>query len=296
MKKLFSIFLALLIVFSFAACGKPETDPEITPDDTPDAPASGNAIVIENYKVVDNEECTFTIVSIDPDDSSGYTMNVLLENHSDLELMFALDDVAVNGYMVDPFWASSVAAGKKENTRIQWRAARLEENNIDTIRVIEFVLRIYDNDDWFADDIVNDLFKIFPLGDTEDAIVFDKRVPVPGEIVLVDNEYCTFIITGLDVEDSFSSYAISIYLENKADYNMMFSIDDVSVNGFMCDPFWATTVSSGNRKNTTISWSESKFEENSIVTVEEIEFLLKIYNNDDWSADYLVKEVFTVTP
>ena len=77
---------------------------------------------------------------------------------------------------------------------------------------------------------------------------------------------------------------------------MMFSWDDVSVNGYMIDPFWATSVSAGNKKITTISFSSSKFTDNGIDKVEEIEFELRVYDDENWMAKDFVKDVFTYKP
>ena len=115
------------------------------------------------------------------------------------------------------------------------------------------------------------------------------------EITLVDNDSCTVIIKGVE-EDALLGYALNVYVENKTDLELMFSVDQVSVNGFMIDPFWATTVSAGKKANQQITFLESDFEANGIEQVEEISFTLNVYDNNDWLADYLVKEVFTVKP
>ena len=76
----------------------------------------------------------------------------------------------------------------------------------------------------------------------------------------------------------------------------MFSSDDVSVNGFMCDPFWATSVAAGKAAFSSMDWMASSFEENGITEVEEIEMVLQVYDNENWSANDLFKETVTLTP
>lgn len=115
------------------------------------------------------------------------------------------------------------------------------------------------------------------------------------EVVLVDDENCTFKITSID-EDNLWGYTLNVYLENKTDLELMFSLDEVSVNGYMCDPFWATTVSGGKKANDGISFSESDFEKNGITDVTDITFTLNVYDSNDWSADYMISESFTVNP
>ena len=119
--------------------------------------------------------------------------------------------------------------------------------------------------------------------------------PAFTEITLVDNDTCTMIIKGIDEENLFG-YTLNVFLENKTDKELMFSMDGVSVNGYMCDPFWATTVSAGKKANEQITFFESDLEANGIENVEEISFTLNVYDNADWLAEYLVKESFTVNP
>ncbi len=114
------------------------------------------------------------------------------------------------------------------------------------------------------------------------------------EVVFVDDENCTFKITGTE-EDEIWGYTLKADLENKSEKNLMFSMEDVSVNGYMCDPFWATSVSAGKKAKSDICFSEDDFKEFGIEEVEEIEFTLEVYNEDDFMEDNLVEEVFVLT-
>lgn len=114
------------------------------------------------------------------------------------------------------------------------------------------------------------------------------------EKVIVDNENCTFKITNIEPDNEWG-YTLKVYIENKTDKNLMFSWDDVSVNGYMCDPFWAATVQGGKKSIEEISFSTSDFEELGIEDVENIEFKLSVYDDDDFDAPYLVDEMFTLT-
>lgn len=114
------------------------------------------------------------------------------------------------------------------------------------------------------------------------------------EVVFVDDENCMFKITGIEEDDIFG-YTLKADLENKSDKNMMFSIKDASVNGYMCDPFWATSVQSGKKAKSDISFYNSSFEELGIEEVEEIEFTLRVYDKDDWMADPFVEDTFILT-
>lgn len=295
--RILSVILGTVLALSLAACGgTPSAVSQATPSESdtqaPSAPTAP-AEVFEPIVLVDSEACAFKITAIDADNTWGYTLNAYLENRTDLELMFSLDGVSVNGFMCDPFWADTVAPGMKSNVEISFSSDDFERNGITDVTDISFTLNVYDNNDWTADHLVAEAFTIHPLG--EAAAPPYVRTPVSGEIVLFDDENCAMIATGFD-PDNVWGYTVAVYLENKTDKNLMFSIGDAAVNGFMCDPFWAETVSAGKRSNTTISWMEADFEDNGITDVESLTLPITVYDADDWSADYLIDETFTLNP
>ena len=112
------------------------------------------------------------------------------------------------------------------------------------------------------------------------------------EAVIVDNEYCTFSIKGLE-KDSIWGYSLKLFIENKTDKELMFSMDKVSVNGFMCDPFWGTTVTAGMKANDEASFLNSSLESIGVETPSYFEFELRVYDDNDWSADPFVEDYFS---
>ena len=96
--------------------------------------------------------------------------------------------------------------------------------------------------------------------------------------------------------DSIWGYCANIYLVNKTDVTVMFTVDNTSVNGFMIDPFWARSVLPGKCTFSTISWYTSDLESNGITTVEEIEFTLRAYDSENIFADDFVSQVFKLNP
>ena len=306
MKKISLLFLACLLVFSLAACGgSPAASSGTTaaPQDTsapetgaPDTTAQTDAPeipVFEEVVIVDDESCTFRITGIEEDSLWGYTLKAYLENKTDLDLMFSLSDVSVNGFMCDPLWAATVSAGMKSNEEISFPAQSFTLNGITSVTDITFTLDIYDSSDWTADHLVSDTFTIYPQG--EAAVQTHQRTPVEGELVLFDDGNCAMIVTGFD-PDNIWGYTMNVYLENKTDKTLMFSVDDAPVNGFMCDPFWAETVAPGKRSNTAISWLEEEFETNGIANVESLTLPITVYDANDLEANHLIDETFTVNP
>lgn len=83
---------------------------------------------------------------------------------------------------------------------------------------------------------------------------------------------------------------------NKTDTTIMVSTDEVSVNDFMIDPFFATSVPMGKMHFSEMSWFDTEFEDNGITEVEEIEFQLRVYDDEDWMADSFVEEAIVLKP
>ena len=278
---------------------QPETDASAPAEEEPaqdePAPSGASSYTISDEVIVDDENCAFTIVKAEDDDFWGFTLKAFCENKTDKALTFSIDDVSVNGYMSDPFWMTEVAAGKKSNEEITFVTSSFETIGITTADEITFTLNIYDSDDWEADNLVADTFTIYPTGLTKDQIVVPERKTAAGEQTIVDDGNTAFIILGADT-DTFWGYTVLCYLENKTDKPLMFTWEDVSVNGYMIDPFWASEVAPGMRSYAEISFLDSYFEDNGITDVEDIEFLLRIYDSDDWMADDLYESVHTYNP
>lgn len=295
-KKYLSLITAVSLTAVLAACGSepagttPASTAAVQTEETTQASAP---VVFEELVLVDDENCTFKITALEEDPIWGYTMKAYLENKTDKELIFSINNASVNGFMCDPFWAATVSAGMKANEEITFPSQGLERNGIETVTEIEIPFRVYDSNDWEADDVVDEVFTIYPLG--QEAVQSFTRQAVEGETVLYDDENCTVIVTGFDPENIWG-YTVNVYLENKTDKDLMFSIGGAAVNGFMCDPFWAETVAAGKRSNTAISWMTQDFEENGITEVESLTLPFRVYDADDWAAEDLVNETFTVNP
>ena len=307
MKKHFTALAAFALSLLLAACGSSastgsadtvQSAAETTASSTAEAPTADSEETVPEFQaqtIVDNAFCTVILESIDENGMWGYSWKVQLENKTDKNLMFSIDDCSVNGVMADPFWASSVAAGKKSNETVSWSSSLFEENGIssDNVTQVTFDLRVHDADDWSADNFVDDTFTIYPMGEENATTV--ERTAQDSDLVLFDNDECTLIVTGFD-PDSLFGYAVNVYLVNKTDKTLVFSVDDASINGYMCDPFWATSVAAGKTENSSIEWSDSTLEENGIESVEEIELPIRVHYEDDWTSGDLVNDVYTITP
>lgn len=248
----------------------------------------------DEITVVDNEACMIKITGLDPENMWGYTVNTYLENKSqDKKYMYAVSKAAVNGLQTDPFFAAEVAAGKKSNENICFMDAELEENGIEDYTDIELSFRVYDAEDWAAPAVAEETVHVYPGGE-ENAERF-VRESQPEDQVILDNDAFSVIVTGYE-EDEIWGYTVQMYLVNKTEKELTVAAEDVSVNGFMADPFWAASVSGGKAKFVSMSWMDTTFEDNNIDEVEEIELTLRLYDMNDWMAEDLANEKVILNP
>ena len=297
MLKKFAAMLALCLLLTGCRAASPEIttqSPQIAAPSATQAPATQpTQYQFPETVLVNNEHCAVTVRSIDPEGTFGYTMQVLLENRTDLELMFSLREVSVNGFMCDPFFAATVSPGMKANEEVSFLKEDLAANGIADVTDITFELVVYDSMDLLAEYLVEEDVTVYPQG--EAAYRTYERQPQPGDVVLFTNADCAMTVTGFDPESSWG-YAMHVFLENRTDDTLMFSASNVAVNGFMCDPYWAVEVAPGKKCNTQITWLESDLTENGITQVETISLPVRVYESDDWVGGGILSETFAITP
>lgn len=301
MKKLLALLLALIMVLSLTACVSESADD----DDEQEAASADQSdnnkgstqvnapITFQETVVEDNDACIIKITDIDPDGIFGYDISVYLENKTEsTTLMYSVRAASTNGVTNDPFFAASVEPGKKANETITFSDSELADT-IGDFSDIMLSFRVYDSNDWLADPVAEPIIHIYPYGE-EKATTYVSQAQ-DTDTVIFDNDKVTAIVTGYE-EDAIFGYIANVYFVNKTDTDAMFSADEVSVNGFMCDPFFATTVNANSCAFAQISWSEDSLSENKIEEVEEIEMTVRAYDSNDWFADDFAKEKITLHP
>lgn len=286
MKKIIALLLALLLLFSFAACGGEkkekeydmQQDIEIDQTQTPDTP------VFKDVVLLDNDFATVTVTGTDPDNMWGYTLQVQVVNKSQQELSVTVENASVNDVMCDPLFLTDVSPGKEANEEMNFMA------DVGDITKIELELKAYDPET-FADIFVESC-AFYPMGEAE-AKPF-VRTPVAGEQVVFDNENCTMIILSAGADDL--GYSAEVYLQNKTDKNLMFYLDDSELNNKEVDGLWAAEVAAGKQAFTSITWFAQDLEDNGIDTVQQIRMDLEVSDADDWMAEDLLEIEYTYKP
>ena len=300
-KKVLALLLDFLLIFSLWACGETEQkttgtiDTQIEPEEETNPTQEEEPVIefLEEMSIVSNEDITVKITGLDPDNYMGYTLKLFLENKTDKNLYFTMEDTSVNDVMCDPYWAIELSPGKKTNEEVVFSNTELKTVGIRDVNKIEFHMVSYDSEDWSADYLFNQQVTVYPWG--EAAVTEYTRTPVENEIAVFDTEDCTMIITGVDPDD-FWGYSVQVYMYNKTDKNLMFTADEGAVNDYDLDPFWATRVAAGKHAIANITWFEEDLAENGIDQVEKIFLEFRVSDADDWLGNDLIIEEIEFAP
>ena len=248
----------------------------------------------QEVMVVDNEDCAIYITNFREDPAWGWVLDTRLENKSgDETWMFAVSSASVNTVQIDPLFASQVAPGKKAKESIHLSVSTLKERDIGPYTDIELFFRVYDTEDWLEDPVAAPSIHIYPYGaDRAQPYVRESQ---PTDRILVDQEDFRVIVTGF-VRDPVWGFTAQLFMENKSDKQVMLTAEDASVNGYMADPLFAVSMDPGNCAFGRMSWSDTTLQELGITQVEELEFVLRAYDETNWNAKDLVNLPVKLTP
>ena len=117
------------------------------------------------------------------------------------------------------------------------------------------------------------------------------------EIVVVDNDYCSITITGIESDGLLGYYELDVTLVNKSsDTAYDFVADDGAVDGVQVDPYLFEDVAAGKTAYATVYIYEASTLEEAGVTFTDIEIAFYVVNSDDWTEDYVAEESVHVYP
>lgn len=257
-----------------------------------------SGITFENQVLVDNEECSITVKGIDPDGKQGYTLSMEAENKSsDKTYMFGKKDVYVNGVYLTAIWSDKVTAGKKSIEDLYFYDYLLESFGIETITDIQMTVYAYDVDGSSTDYVAEETVHIYPYGE-ENATVYERQA-LDTDQILMDNEYVTVIVTGFEVQND-GDYEIGLYLVNKTNVQVLYCLDDVSVNDYIVDAGGGVWLAADKQCKSSFQVDQEDLEDCGITDPEEgidtIELLLEVYSAEIGYSEPLVSDTVTICP
>lgn len=217
----------------------------------------------------------------------GPEVNVLIENNTARSVTVQARLASVNGAMVYPVLSSDVAAGKKANDVISFSQSELDAAGIKNIQFIELSIVVMDSES-FETLITSDPVLI-PTNATKEKQIFDD-----SGFTAVDQDGLRFIVRGVGEQESYFGKDVLVFVENQTGRNITVQLRNVSVNGFMVDPFFSCDVADGKVAYSAVSFMKEDLENDQIETIQSLEFNLVAFDYSSWD-DILESDMVTVT-
>ena len=211
---------------------------------------SDGTVSIEPQVLLDQNDVVITAQEYVTDSIWGDGIKILIENNGSQDVGISTNELIVNDYMISGLFSSTVAAGKKANDVVYLSSSELEAAGIDTVGKIEIYFHAFDSNSY-------------------QTLYNQDGIRIVGKTV---------------DENSFWGTAILLYVENTTERNVGVSVDDMSVNGFMMNPFFATTVYAGKKAIDDIALLSSDLEANGIESIETVELKFHIYDADTYET------------
>lgn len=239
-----------------------------------DRPAARAEVDIEEAVVFDQNGIVITALSLTEGDFFGPTINFLIENNSEEDIIVSVDDLSINGIMLISIMSTDVIAGKKANAELSISSTNLETAGIEIIKDIEFEFHIVNPKTW--ETMFNsDNIKLATTADPS----FVQTIDDSGD-VLLEQDGIEIVLKNLDTESGFSFTDIYFYIENNSGKDVTIQARDTSVNDFMIIGLISSNVPAGKKAFDKISFSNSQLEKNGIEEIKKIELKFHVFESD----------------
>ncbi len=284
-------------------------EPSLSPTQEPVAmPIPTGILKLEPVKVgmdgvfIDNELCRIQAVSLEKGEYY-YVLHLSVENRTEKELKFYAGDVYVNRQDCTD-WDCEVPAGEisEEELTLYGVEKYAGVTELSDITELYLPLEIYDEreawldifevswEGYWPEPIFQQTIYYYPQGEAQYVPFTYERQP--DDVVVVDNEELTLLIIG-DVYNEDGGYEIKLFLENHTNKRVWYEIEELALNGFLCQPFyeWECDLYPGTGTYGTIEYFDYWKDETEGDKITEISFSLSARDRDfeySFHGDYTV--------
>lgn len=272
-KILLSLF-AILSLFMISGCGKKTEVPKSVKS------VEGNKTVKPNITetiIMDSNGVKVTAKSINYNGILGPEIKILVENNSQETIGIEVENFSINGLMIYASAYGDVAAGKKANETIDLSLDDLKISGITTVKDIEFDFEIYRPENYET------IHKETGIKLQTNATDYVQNYNTSGTLAVDQDGVKVYVLKRVNT-NSFWGSEIYVYIENNTDDELSIQADEVSVNGFMIDPYFSTRIPAGKKAYEAITFMESDLKANEITDIEEIELKFKAIEYDSYST------------
>ena len=263
-----------------------------TDSPSPSLPEPGverNSSVKDDRSVVlvDNNECRVTVTGYGGDQEDGYEVKLLLENKNKAkDCLFAVERAYLDGIQSEAYYAGTAAPGKSIEGYIYFHADEMKKYGIKTPADIALYLSAIDPD-YFNGDYIDETCHVYPGGYGKASSY--KYAVKDSDRVLAENDNASIILTGFSKDKELDYFCADLCLINKTNEALVYTAEDVIVNGESLYPYFSHTLDGGCTSFTQIIWPNEDISDLEPSHPESIKATL-IVNTDEGGDEKLKKE------
>ena len=262
-----------------------ETSADATAEDTTADTSANDTLSIEPGVLLDQDGVKITATGLVEDEYWGVGVKLLIENNTDKNIGVMCNSVIVNNFMITDVFSSSVTASNKANETLYLSTDELAAAGINTIGQIEIYFNVYDSDSYdtiLDSDCITIKTSQFANMDT---------TSMDGGFILVDQDGIKIMGKYVD-ENSFWGTSVLLYIENNTNKNVDISCEGFSINGFMIDSYFGSTLYAGKKAMPSISILQSDLDANGITSIDKIQLSFKVCDDTTFDTLFTSDPVF----
>ena len=240
----------------------------------PSETANGAEPNIEETVILNEKNIKITATGIDYESWAGPELMLTVENNAEEILIFACEDVYVNGCKIINGFYTELAPGETADELMTLYTGEMTTYGIDTIAEIAMIIRVSDADwDTYCETGLITLRTDVPA---DYAFTFD-----PGGGVLYDADGFKIVSMGRADEDTYWGPATLLYFENNTDRPVTFKTRDESVNGSaVTDIILSTTLFPGMRAVEALTIGKDELEELGVDEIETLDLRFLVFDTE----------------
>jgi hypothetical protein len=121
--------------------------------------------------------------------------------------------------------------------------------------------------------------------------IYNNQDLAEGPIVIMDNADAKISITKYLASDNWWEFGYELKVENKMNKVLTVMIDCPSIMGIQCEPMFSIDhVDSRDTAYFTLAWDKETLERCYIPYIDNIEFMVRIFDNENWKVPALAGE------
>lgn len=323
MKKRFTLLLVLLLALGSAAgCsgasgdGPAETGSSVsaeadTREETENTVSGAKEFDFEEMTVLDTEECAVKITAVgeETDEYTGeekFSLTVNMENKTpDRTFCFRADSLSVNGLVTSAYFSSAdILPQKKANEKVEIDLGELKALGVTDVTDIEIFFSVVNTEDY--SNVAWQAVHVYPYGEEKAASYI--RETKDTDVIFADNELATGTVVGYGPQSDYGFgtdvYTAELFLQNTSDQDLLYTFSDMSVNGYMVEPYINFVdriyIPAGECGFMSLVWEKETLESCGIETMESLGFTYSAesYNRENKSLvddrEFLGEETVSV--